>query len=311
VTQFWRVALSVLEMSVIAERICFAMSHYLLSRNMLGRYQDTARISERRCDLDDWSDRSLRKSLEYFSQIPVQHRTALDFGCGNGKLSFRLKEQGAAKVYGVDVNADALARARNANVHGPSVEFLLGSISSIPLASDSVDLIFCISVLEHVMDVDSIVREWYRILRPGGKVLIQWSAWHHPDGSHLDSVIPIPYAQCLFSERTLARTAARIKCSAVYTPKVWDYDPETGLRREVRFEDEYTREFLNKMSIGAFNGKLKRMSLFEISQYNCQPPSWLPWLQPFLRIPFFREHFSSYVAYILTKRAVESGCARG
>jgi ubiquinone/menaquinone biosynthesis C-methylase UbiE len=298
-------------MSSFAERICFAISHFMVSKNALSRYQHLTRVSEDRRDLDNWSDNSLRRSLEYFSHIPIRDQIVLDFGCGNGKLSFRLKERGAASVYGVDLNSAALARARDANSHGPSVEFLLGGASSIPLPSESVDLIFCISVLEHIMDVDSILREWYRVLRPGGKVLIQWSAWHHADGSHLDSVIPIPYAQCLFSERTLARTAARIKRSRAYKPKVWDYDPETGLLKEFRLEDEYTRHFLNKMSIGSFNGKLKQINLFETSYYKCHPPSWLPRLQPLLRVPFFREHLTSFVGYILTKPAAAASCSRG
>jgi SAM-dependent methyltransferase len=230
---------------------------------------------------------------------------------GMENCHFRLKERGAARVYGVDLNPDALARAKDANSHGSSVEFLLGGTSSIPLTSESVDLIFCISVLEHVMDVDSILREWHRVLRSGGKVLIQWSAWHHPDGSHLDSVIPIPYAQCLFAERTLARTAARIKLSRVYKPKVWDYDPETALRKEVRLEDEYTRNFLNKMSIGDFNRKLKRLGLFETSYYKCHPPNWFPKLRPLLQVPFFREHLTSFVAYVLTKLVITTNSSRG
>jgi SAM-dependent methyltransferase len=292
-------------MSLIAESICYRLARSLLFKNHLGRYRDLSCISENEEEFEHWRGDVLRKSLDHFAHIPLSGKTVLDFGCGGGRLSILLKERGAEKVYGVDLNPEVLRQARKANPYGSSVEFLVGAESSIPLPPSSVDLIFCISVLEHVMDVDSMLREWWRILRRGGHVLIHWSAWHHPDGSHLGSVIPIPYAQCLFSERTLARTAARIKLSQGYRPKFWDYDAHTGLRREVFIQDTYTQGFLNKMAIVEFKGKLRTAQLFQTTHYECHPPAWFSYIRPLLRIPFLREHFSSFATYVLTKPRTE------
>jgi SAM-dependent methyltransferase len=288
-------------MSRIGEQVCYSISHFLLTRNLLGRYRDLSRIEERQGEFEAWRDRVLQKSLGFLPPIPLEGKTVLDFGCGSGELSRLLKERGAAKIYGVDLNTEALDQARRANRYGSSVEFLLGAESSIPLPNNSLDVVFCLSVLEHVIDVDSILDEWYRTLRPGGRVLIEWCAWHHPDGSHLDSIIPIPYAQCMFSERTLSRTAGRLRRSPSYRLKFWD--DQNRLANEAVISDQYTENFLNKMSIGEFNAKLKRAGTFRVTHYECHPPSWFPYIRPLLKIPFFREHGSSFVTYVLTKPA--------
>jgi SAM-dependent methyltransferase len=290
-------------MSRVGEHVCYALSHFLLTRDLLGRYRSLARISERVEEFTAWRNGVLEKALGSLPPISLEGKTVLDFGCGGGELSRLLMARGAAKLYGVDLNPDALDDARRSNPNGASAEFLLGAESSIPLPSSSIDVIFCISVLEHVIDVDSILTEWHRILRPGGHVLIEWCAWHHPDGSHLDSVIPIPYAQCIFSESTLSRTARRIHNSPSYRPKFWDTNDKNGSAKEDSTSDHYTENFLNKMSVGQFNAKLARGGMFVVTHHQCHPPSWFPYVRPLLRIPFFREHCSSFVTYVLTKSA--------
>ena len=289
-------------MSRIGERVCYAVSRFLINRDLLGRYSGLSGIAESEQEFSRWRDCLLQKSLRFLPPIPLEGKTVLDFGCGGGELSRLLRERGASKVYGVDLNAKALDLARQSNPYGSSVEFLLGAESSIPLPSNSIDFVFCIAVLEHIMDVDSILSEWHRILRPGGAVLIDWCAWHHPDGSHLGTVIPIPYAQCLFSEQTLSRTVDRVRRLPSYRSKFWDRD-DGELPKDAPVPDRFTDNFLNKMSIRDFNAKLKRLGSFEVTHYECHPPSWFPYIRPLLKIPFFREHGTSFVTYVLTKPA--------
>lgn len=47
--------------------------------------------------------------------IPLEEKTVLHFGCNGGELSRLLRERGASKVYGVDLNAELLDRARHSN----------------------------------------------------------------------------------------------------------------------------------------------------------------------------------------------------
>lgn len=102
-------------------------------------------------------------------------------------------------VTGIDLDAGQIAAAqeRLANTAGTArnVKFLCTKEPTIiPLPSDSVDVILCFDVLEHVMHVQPILNEWYRVLRREGQVLIWWVPWLNAVGHHIESLVPIPWA---------------------------------------------------------------------------------------------------------------------
>lgn len=90
---------------------------------------------------------------------------SLDFGCGDGSFA-SMVFKGA--TYGVDHDPDALTVARKLNVYQYVVQ---SQEKSIPLPNASIQTIFSNSVLEHVSDLEAILKEWARLLKPGGKVL--------------------------------------------------------------------------------------------------------------------------------------------
>jgi arsenite methyltransferase len=109
----------------------------------------------------------------------------LDVGCGPGFYVTELLESVGSDglVVGVDASADMLAvAARRAQGHD-NVEFHEADATSLPVASASFDRALCVQVLEYVRDVTAALREMYRALRPGGRVLVwdvDWTtvSWH-------------------------------------------------------------------------------------------------------------------------------------
>ncbi|MEH1098521.1 class I SAM-dependent methyltransferase [Micromonospora sp. CPCC 205561] len=93
---------------------------------------------------------------------------ALDAACGTGRYARRLADRGH-RVTGVDSSPDMLARAR---ARVPQGEFLLGDLRQLPLADARVDLIVCALALTHVPELDAVVAEFARVLRPGGHLVI-------------------------------------------------------------------------------------------------------------------------------------------
>lgn len=102
----------------------------------------------------------------------------VDFGCGPGDVTVELaRTVGAAgRVHAVDLNADLLAIAREkvaeADV-GDRVEFHHVGDERLPLPDGSVDRVVFKSVLLYVPDVDAVLAEAVRVLRPGGVVAAQ------------------------------------------------------------------------------------------------------------------------------------------
>jgi ubiquinone/menaquinone biosynthesis C-methylase UbiE len=90
---------------------------------------------------------------------------ALDLGCGDGRLTRELL--GSKVLVGADVSPVALSRARARLPE--SVELVeLTPGAALPFADNEFELVLCAETIEHVQDVQGLLSEARRVLRPGG-----------------------------------------------------------------------------------------------------------------------------------------------
>jgi 2-polyprenyl-3-methyl-5-hydroxy-6-metoxy-1,4-benzoquinol methylase len=93
----------------------------------------------------------------------------LDAGCGAGhQLNYFLGDQRAFGL-GVDMSASALWLAAG---RFPGRFFSMQNLRALALRSGSVDKIVCFNVIEHISEQEEVMREFWRILKPGGSLVI-------------------------------------------------------------------------------------------------------------------------------------------
>jgi 2-polyprenyl-6-hydroxyphenyl methylase/3-demethylubiquinone-9 3-methyltransferase len=95
-------------------------------------------------------------------------RDVLDLGCAGGFLAEALHDRGA-RVTGLDPAREAIAAARaHAEAGEKSIRYDVGTGEEMPYDDACFDAVACVDVLEHVRDLDQVLREVARVLRPGG-----------------------------------------------------------------------------------------------------------------------------------------------
>ncbi len=100
----------------------------------------------------------------------VKGKVVLDIASGSGYGSAFLGES-AKRVYGVDVDKDAIAYAKK-NYASTNVEFILGDGTKIPLEDNAVDIVVSFETIEHIEDYETFMREVKRVLKDDGLLIL-------------------------------------------------------------------------------------------------------------------------------------------
>ncbi len=111
--------------------------------------------------------------------LPAGSR-GLDVGCGVGLFALWLAEAigHPGRVLGIEPEAARVESARalvGARLLAGRLEFARGDGTAIPLPERSVDWVWCGDVLHHILDTERALREFLRVVRPGGTIVVKES----------------------------------------------------------------------------------------------------------------------------------------
>jgi len=115
-----------------------------------------------------WLRRRATFRLDVLLPRYVKNGSLLEVGCGSGMYLALMKALGWKHVVGVDINQEALERARQVL----DVEVHCGSLPALKLAAGSFDAVSLSHTLEHVGDPVALLTEIHRLLKPGGQLAI-------------------------------------------------------------------------------------------------------------------------------------------
>ncbi len=157
-----------------------------------------------------WEYDLAAKTMKYFpkefvSSEAVMGKTILDDCCGAGGKAIYLSDLGAAKVVGIDIGEQFVAKAREfAKSKGnEKVEFITGDAHKLPFEDKSFDTVFSFDAFEHVSQPEKMLSEAKRVLKPGGRLVMSFTTWGKAKGHHLTDAINVPWAHLLVSEESL------------------------------------------------------------------------------------------------------------
>lgn len=145
--------------------------------------------------------------VAYFDDVLARHmggpregHRLLDVGCGGGLLSEAFAARGL-EVTGIDASPHSLTAARvHAAGNGLSIDYRDGRAEALPFDDASFDVVACCDMLEHVDDIDAVLAEIARVLKPGGVFLFDTI-----NRTWLSNLVAIKLAQDWWPTRMIPR----------------------------------------------------------------------------------------------------------
>lgn len=124
--------------------------------------------------------RSLERDAGFVLSLLRPGLRVVDVGCGPGSITLGLARRVApGRVVGIDLHAERLATARDAALQAGlgNAGFETGEAASLPLEDGTADLVFANGLIEHLADPAAALREFRRVLKPGGALALRSPDW--------------------------------------------------------------------------------------------------------------------------------------
>ena len=142
-------------------------------------------------------------------KFTAQGGALLDVGCGMGRLLGRLP---GYERFGMDISAAYLAYAVKAGV-----TVCLAKVEEMPYADGLFDTVICTDGLEHVLDMNAAISQLFRVLKPGGHLVIRV-----PYRENLESYLRPEYPYQMAHLRNFDEFGLRLLFEKIFPGKVVD-----------------------------------------------------------------------------------------
>ena len=263
----------------LSESICLFLNNLFPKRKREGR-GTTMDYSEGQYI---WAGRGFKEFTPYVS---LKDKVVLDAGCSFGGKTVFYSEQGCKSITGLDLDPVRIKHAKEfaEKKNAKNIAYIEGNLVKLPFESDTFDVIFLNDVVEHIARpiLFDALKECKRVIKPGGKICIEFPPWTSYDASHLYDYIFIPWCQVIFSSKTLINVVNKIAPG----------EKTLGSLTVVEHFNE-----LNRITIREFK-KMVRDIDFNVVEIK---PLILLKLNFFRYVPFFNKYLTRRLLAILSK----------
>jgi ubiquinone/menaquinone biosynthesis C-methylase UbiE len=215
-------------------------------------------------------------------QNSIRNKKVLDFGCGFGTQLIGAIKLGAAAATGIEIEErfrEIFKKMAKEEGMADRAFFEVGSLENL-VENSSQDVILCQNSFEHFKKPEYIIGEFYRILKPNGKVFVHFGPlWYHPFGGHMFFMFRYPWFHLLFSEKSIMNVRKLYR--------------DDGAEKLSEVEGG-----LNRMTIKKFKSLVKE-NKFETEYLKVYSFKNIPVIA---NIPYIGEFFARSIAAILVKQ---------
>ena len=122
--------------------------------------------------LENWDYRAPAQAAKMLrAQVPAGS-VLLDAGCGTGLTGVALRAAGfVGPIDGIDLSPASLKRAERHGIYRTLTAVDLQALP-LPISDDAYDALICVGVLTYIPDGESLLRDFSRVVRSGGRILI-------------------------------------------------------------------------------------------------------------------------------------------
>ena len=201
-----------------------------------------------------------------FNKEKYKNKEILEIGSyTGGSLVYWIERHGFAKGCGIDINSifaeagNTFAKEKNINA-----TFDTGFGENLPYPDNSFDFIVSYDVFEHVQDLEIVMNECSRVLRPGGFVLAVFPPFFQPLEAHLTLVTKTPALHWIFSGQTL---------TDAYNQIIDDRGDEAHWYKSenTKLEDWEKLPHLNGITIRKFKKIISKNKMWSIDYWGNNP----------------------------------------
>ena len=250
----------------------------------VGLWQVSRRRRRSEEDYREFQAFQARQLLNYLAQrgVVTEGQLLLDLGSGIAGYSWEFARQGA-RVVSVDL-------VHPNQLHVERISPVRGSAMAIPLQDESVDIVFCASLIEHVAEPGRVLIEIERVLKEGGFSYISFPPYFSPMGGH--EFAPFHY----LGERLALRLIRRRAVVPDWIRQLYNVPEESH-----SFSDLYRGWGLYKMTIRKFRRLLLNTGLVCLNtSTRYMPISFVHW-------PLLGEVLTWHAQFLLTKPKQREG----
>jgi ubiquinone/menaquinone biosynthesis C-methylase UbiE len=222
----------------------------------------------------------------YGSLVDLKDKEVLDAGCSLGGKTIFYSEQGCKSIIGLDIDEKRIGLAKEfaAKKNSTNTRFMVGSIAEMPFEDNTFDYIFMNDVVEHIARpilIDAL-KECKRVIKPGGKICLEFPPWTSFDASHLYDYIYTPWCQLFFSSKTLINVVNKLA-------------PEQTTLGKLSIVEHF--EELNRITIKEFKQMVNDIGFKVV----LMKPNVIFGIAFFGYIPFFNKYLTKRYMAILSK----------